>query len=198
MASVFSTIMKFFLAAVFFPYLLAAVMVFKEYVMTYPGGNGIFFLWGAGSFLLIFLFFYQFWGIYEFGQGLLARFFRFTKPFDSFFTVLVSPYVAVILGGYYITQFLLKIHGYDHYFFFFTGFAGLMHILLTAQDLQEQEKSLLKPNYYFVIVVVVILNIILAAVALDLLSGHNGTKEFLNQIHLQAKHYYELSVGRFL
>jgi len=38
---------------------------------------------------------------------------------------------------------------FDHYFMFFTGFTFTMHILLTAQDLQAQEKVFIKPSYLF-------------------------------------------------
>ena len=43
---------------------------------------------------------------------------------------------------------------------FFAGFAFMMHVLLTAQDLQEQEKTFIKTTYLFTITTAFILTVL--------------------------------------
>lgn len=149
MNSAFLKIVKFTSAILLLPIVWATAVMFHQYVVMLPGTYDDFFFWGMFGFILIFLFIYQFWGVYEFGQNMVSGLLQFTAPANHLIAKIVPFYVTLILLLFYVVKHFLNVGHYDHYFMFFAGFALTMHILLTAQDLQEQEKVFIKPAYLF-------------------------------------------------
>ncbi len=162
------TIVKVVLAALLLPVVAACGMAFHEHIMAFPRAYGEFFLWGMFGFLLLFLFFYQFWGAYEFGQKVVTSIFQFTFPIGRIIVRIVPFYLTVILLLYYVMANLLDLKVTDHYFMFFSGFAFTMHIFLTAQDMQQQEKAFIKPAYLFTMAIATILMIFITVLLFDL------------------------------
>ena len=128
---------------------------------------------GMFGFILIFLFFYQFWGVYEFGQSMVSGFLQFSAPAHHFIAKVVPFYVTLILLLFYSVKYFFNVDHYDHYFMFFTGFTFTMHLLLTAQDLQEGEKVFVKPSYLFTMICAFILMVFVVTLLFNL-----AVKEF--------------------
>ena len=164
-------LIKIFLATLLIPVVIASVLGFQNHLTTYPMEYQDFFLWGIMAFLLVFLFAYQFWGVYEFGQKIMGDIFKFSAPFNSIISYVLPFYFIIIMFLFYATTEFLGIKRYDPYFMFFSGFSLAMHTFLSAQDLQEQEKTPVKPSYLLTICVVVILNIVLMVLFMDLILG---------------------------
>ena len=159
MNTTFLNMIKFAASVLLLPIAWAAGMAFHQYVNRLPGTDGDFFFWGMFGFACIFLFFYQFWGVYEFGQRMVSGLLQFTAPANHFIAKIVPFYVTLILLLFYVFKHFLNVDHYDHYFMFFAGFTLTMHVLLTAQDLQENEKVFIKPTYLFTMVCAFILMI---------------------------------------
>jgi len=164
-------ILKFVLAVLLLPFVWATSVSFHKYVVALPGTYGDFFFWGMFGFLLCFLFFYQFWGVYEFGQKITSGIFKFMVPADNFIAKIIPFYLTVILLLHFITTKFFNVNDYGHYFMYFAGFAFTMHVLLTAQDLQQQEHAFIKPAYLFVITTTLVLMICVVVLLFDLLLG---------------------------
>lgn len=169
MNSTFLKAIKFVLAILLSPIVWATAVVFHRYVVTLPGTYGDFFFWGMFGFALIFLFFYQFWGVYEFGQNMVSGLLEFTAPANHFIAKVVPFYATLILLLFYVVKHFLNVDYYDHYFMFFAGFALTMHVLLTAQDLQEHEKVFIKPTYLFTMMCAFILMIFFVTLLFNLI-----------------------------
>jgi len=150
-------ITKFILGVLLLPVVWATAVVFHQHVSGFPGTHGEFFFWGVFGFLMLYLFFHQFEGMYAFGQKISSGFFQFTSPANRFIAKIVPFYLTLILLGFYVTTKFLDINTYDHYFMYFAGFAFTMHIILTAQDLQSDQEMFLKPEYLFTGAIVFIL-----------------------------------------
>ncbi len=173
---------KVVLTVLLLPVLWACGVMFHGYVVSFPGASGEFFLWGMFGFLMLFLFFYQFWGVYEFGQKMTTGIFQFTFPIGKILVHCVPFYLTAILLLYYVLANLLDVKVVDHYFMFFAGFAFTMHILLMAQEMQHHEKAFIKPAYLFMMTVATILMIFITVLLFDLVFKEFTFPEFFRSV----------------
>ena len=85
MPKALSVIIRILIGLLLLPVVMGSFISFHEHMIHYPRVYGIQFYSGAAAFLVIFLFFYQFWGIYEFGQKIMSAAFRFNCAFREIF-----------------------------------------------------------------------------------------------------------------
>ena len=175
-------ISKFILAAVFLPIAWASASEFHRHIMRALGAYSEFFFWGMFGFTLLYLFFYQFWGVYELGQKITAGIFQFTSPANRLMADIVPFYLTVIMLLFSITQNFLEVSILDHYFMFFSGFAFTMHVVLTAQNLQEPESAFIKPTYLFSAMVVLPLVVCVTVLLFDLVQLEFAFPEFAQSV----------------
>lgn len=184
------SVIKFFFALALFPVTYASAVSFGHHLKTYPGAYQDFFIWGLLIFLVIFLFLYQFWGFYEFGQSAMNGIFKFIAPVNQVIARVFPFFMLLTLLVFYCVTTFGRTNRFDHYFMFFTGFTGAMHILLTAQDRQNQEQSPIKPNYLFLINLVAIVNISLLVLILDVILGKFTFNIFFGKVILILQFIY--------
>jgi len=190
------TTLKFLASIVLLPIVWAAGMAFHQFINVLPGMDGDFFFWGMFGFTLIFLFFYQFWGVYEFGQRMVSGLLQFTAPANHFIAKVVPFYVTLILLLFYVIKHFLGADQYDHYFMFFAGFALTMHIFLTAQDLQENEKVFIKPTYLFTMMCAFILMMFFTILLFNLVLREFTFLNFVNSTLDDALGVYHFVLQR--
>lgn len=148
-------IVQFILAVLIMPLAWASASEFHHYTLSFPAAYEEFFYWGMFGFVLVYVFFYQFWGLYELGQKIMEGAFQFVAPANRLVACIIPFYLTVLMLLFWVTLNFLEIKTYDHYFMFFAGFAFTLHVLLTAQDLQEAEKAFIKPTYLLTMMIVV-------------------------------------------
>jgi len=186
---------KFILAVLLFPIAWASANIFYQHMVNLPGPHHEFFFWGMLGYLLLFVFFYRFEGVYGFGQRLVSGALQFAYPANNFIARVIPFYLTLILLGYAATVNFLKVMNYDHYFMFFAGFAFTMHVILTAQDLQGEEKTFIKPAYFFMMVIVFTLFLCVVVLLFDLVFKVFMFPEFFQGVKDQAIEIYSI-VGR--
>ncbi|VAX37930.1 hypothetical protein MNBD_UNCLBAC01-414 [hydrothermal vent metagenome] len=197
MSNIFLTIIKSIFALLILPIIIASVTVVQGHFVHYPNIYQEFFFWGMLAFLITFLFLYQFWGFYEFGQKAMKTIFGFMSPLNRFMSTSIPFYFTVTMIAFWAIKNFFQTNNYDHHFIFFAGFALTMHILMTAQNLQEQEKTPIKPTYLFTISLSVLINILLSILLMDLASGRWTFPVFFNELIKQTQHTYELILNIF-
>ena len=74
-------ILKFFFFLLIMPLIVASVLAFQSQVLDLPVVKEQFFLWGAVSFVLVYLFVYNLKEVYVFGQTVVMNLLEFIKPF---------------------------------------------------------------------------------------------------------------------
>ena len=181
---------KFILFVLLLPVVIAAAKTFVEYFGNFSPNLKEFLLWGAEAFLVTFLFVHSFRGVYDFGQKMIEGLFKFLAPLEIFIASLIPFYTVLLLIALTVTERFVDLTGYKHYFLFFLGFTFCMHVTLVAQQLQEQEKSVIKPNYFLMMSMVFILNVFVAILFLDALAGQFTFFEFLKSILAAAWQIY--------
>ena len=187
-----TALIKIVLTVLLLPVLWACGIVFHGHITSFPGAYGEFFLWGMFGFLMSFLFFYQFWGVYESGQKIMTNLFQFTFPIGKIIVRAVPFYLTVILLFYCAAVNLLGVKVSDHYFMFFAGFFFTMHVLLTAQDLQQQEKAMIKPAYLFMMGITTILMVFVTVILFDLVFMEFTFPDFFMELSKEARINYSL------
>jgi len=190
-------VVKFIVGVLLLPVVWATAVLFHQHVEAFPGTYGEFFLWGVFSYLMLFLFFHHFWGLYDFGQKIFSGAFQLASPANGFIAKIVPFYLTLILLGFCVTTKLLDINTYDHYFMFFAGFAFTMHIILTAQDLQSGQKMFLKPEYLFIGSIVFILLVFMVILLFDLALGEFTIPDFARSVWNDALDIYYLIGQKF-
>ena len=190
MGEFFINIIKLFFALLLVPIALACAIVIQGHFDTYHG-YADFVLWGILAFLFFHLFIYKFSAVYEFGQKFIAIIFRFLAPMDRFISYLIPFYFTLISVVFYTVTRFWDVAAYQHYFVFFLGFSFAMHIICSAEGLQDQEKMLIKPSYFLWMSLVFIFNILWAVLVLDVLTGQWTFLRFLDATMSSSWDYYK-------
>ncbi len=190
MRGFFISLIKLIVAVVLIPIVFASVVCFKNNFGSFPSSYNEFFLWGASAFLLVFLFLYQFWGVFEFGQGIISGIFKFAVPADRIIARLLSFYLVFILLLFFFVHSVLGVNTQDHSFMFFSGFFFSMHILLVAQQMQDDEKTPIKPTYLFWMSIVVIFNICLVILCFDFILEQSTFIKTFKAVVIMSKGIY--------
>jgi len=198
MGEVLLNAIKFCLAILLIPIVIACAVTFRSHLTFYPSSYQDFFLWGFFAFVLSYLFVYQFWGIYDFGQKIVANIFSFFSPFNRIVSFLLPFYMIVNFLILYVMHTFFNLNSYDHYFIFFGGFFFTMHILLVSQELQEQEKSSLKSGHLFMMSVVFIVNIFLLILLIDLATEELTLRRFFSDMLEYAEDIYIMAFNRIV
>lgn len=189
-----TVLIKIVLTAVASPVVYHIAMNFRDHVGAYPSPVSDFFLWGVFGFVLVFLFAHQFRPVYQAGQSVLMFFFKVIRPLDRPMARIIPFYTAVVLAGYYAADQFFNISGYEHYFMFFAGFGFAMHILLLAQELQEEETSFLRPVYFFRMSLYFIFNVCLMVLLLDWAVWKFTFFDFVRSVFADARDTYLLTI----
>lgn len=160
--------LKLILSIILLPVSVAVSLALYEHLKTYPAVLAVNFIYGAIFFVLIFLFFYQFWGFFELGYKVLTNLFQFAAPMDKWLAYATPIYTVLVLLIFYIVRVLGRVESLDHQFSFMAGFTLVMHFLVLAQELQSLEKSRLKPDYLVSMNLIYVVDIFLVILLLDL------------------------------
>jgi len=190
------TMMKFCLAVLLLPVVIATFVGFEHHLGNYPSSHSEFFRWGIFAFLITFLFLYQFWSVYEFGQRSMQSIFSFLSPADKVVSRLIPFYLTIIIILFYVNKTFLGISKVSPYYMFFVGFAFAMHILLTAQDMQQEETTPIKPTYFFWMSVNFVVVILFTVLLFDFVFDKWSFPRFLNEVRESTEYFYRFSFSR--
>jgi hypothetical protein len=190
------TMLKFFLAVLMLPIVIASFVGFEVHLANYPSSYGEFFRWGIFAFLVTFLFLYQFWGVYEFGQRLIQGLLSFLEPAQRVVSRMLPFYLTIIMLLFYISKTFLGVSKVSPYYMFFVGFSFAMHILLTAQDMQQEETTPIKPTYFFWMSVTFVVVIMLTVLLFDLVFDKWTFMKFLQGVRETAESIYRMSFDK--
>jgi len=183
-------ILKLVLFIVLFPLLCASVISFQDHLGTFANANQIGFYAGFTTFLITFIFIYQFWGVFELGQKIISGIFKILAPLDKILSSAVSFYLSFIVIVFFAVRRFLDIESYDQFFMFLMGFFFTMHIILTAQELKDNEKSPIKPSYLFYMSLIFIFNVFLLSSLLSILITDGEFLGFYGRLFNQAEDMY--------
>ena len=191
-------LIKLVLGILLLPIVLSCALNLYPHILGPDWSNGEFFLWGMFAFLMTFIFLYQFGSVYEFGQKMISQLFKFLAPFDQFIVKAIPFYFVILSLIFFVVKVGLKIDSNDHIFMFFLGFLFAMHVILIGQELQQSEKSSIKPAYFFMMGIYFVINVCVLILMLDLTYRKFSFPKFYEQTSKQAASMYKASLKKVI
>ena len=190
------SVIQLVISILLIPLTYVFVVEFFGRLSGYPLGYGQIFLNGGITFSFMFLFLYQFAGVYEFGKKIVEGMFSLVAPLDGVLSRVFSLFLVILLPAFFISNRVMKIKNFNTFFLFAAGFCFVMQILLSAQDLQSEDTSIIKPKYMLLFNIIIIVNVLMVVFALDLALERSGSLGFVRMSWLSALRIYRMCLGR--
>ena len=163
MKEIFWAILKILGFLLILPLIIASFIAFQTQILSLPVNKEAWVLWGAGSYIALNLFVYDFKSIYDSGKSLVEKMLTFFKPAGY-----VVPVYTVFLIILFVLALILGCGTFLRpYFLFAIAFTLAMHLILTAREIYQSDHSILKAHYLFtfgavLIVILFIMSLLLA------------------------------------
>jgi len=148
------------------------------------------FRWGVATYLFVHLFIYVPQGLYNFGQKVFNDIFRFVPVLGGTVGSMVPLYTTLSLIVLYLGTTLLNVRGLESTLMFLAGLTLTMHVILTAQELREEDAQVIKAHYFLMVIIAFIVNILLVAWLLDINYTKFAFPHFFKEAVAQSKLIY--------
>ena len=186
MKEVFWAILKIFAFLLILPLIIAFFIAFQSQILSLPVNKEVWVLWGAGSYVALNLFAYDFKHLFDLGKSLVEKMFTFFKsvgyviPIFSIFLIIIYI-IALIIGRGSTCQ---------PYFLFSIAFTLAMHLILTAHEIYESDSSVLKAHYLLTFGAILIANIFIMSLLLAWAIPEFSLVGFIKTLASQVVHLY--------
>jgi len=184
---VFGAILKILGFLLILPLIIASFIAFQNRILSLPVNKEAWVLWGAGSYVALNLFVYDFKAVYTFGKSLVEKMFTFFKPAGY-----VVPIYSIFLIIVYVIALILG-HGIalQAYFLFAIAFTLAMHMVLTAHEIYQSDNSILKAHYLFTFGAVLVFNFFIISLLLTWVIPEFSFVGFVKSLASQTCHLYK-------
>jgi hypothetical protein len=180
-------ILKIFGFLVILPLIIAFFIAFQNQILSLPVNKEVWVLWGAGAYIALNLFVYDFKNVYDFGKSLVEKMLTFFKPAGyvvpiySIFLIILNV-IAWILGRGTLLQ---------PYFLFAIAFSLTMHVVLTAHEIYQSDNSVLKAHYLLTFGAILIVNLFIISLLLAWAVPEYSFVSFIKSLASQTLHLYK-------
>ncbi|OGX27347.1 MAG: hypothetical protein A2705_04855 [Omnitrophica WOR_2 bacterium RIFCSPHIGHO2_01_FULL_52_10] len=189
-------LLRIIFTVLFAPVVYASGVNFYNHLDVYPPPHGEFFKWGMCAFLLVFLFLHRFDKMYQGGQSAMTEVFKFLTPLNHAIARTVPVYTLLLFVVFFIWGKLHDLSAYVHYFQFFAGFFFMMHIILLARELQDEESSFIKPSYLFQMSLYFVFSLCVMVLLLDLVVWQSTFPQFGGDVFRGARDIYLAAIEK--
>ncbi len=189
----FLAVLKFFLFLLLLPLIVSTAMAFQSEVLSLPVPKESWFLWGAGVFVLTFLFVYNFNEVYILGQTIVTNLLKFAQPLVQIGALIIPIYTVLIVCISLLLHVLGKAGPFSFWIIFTLAFSVAMHLVVTAHQLYEADTSPLKSHYLLVFGLAFIANLCIMSLLIGLVIPEYSFLDFFNVLSHQAwASYYKI------
>ena len=143
-------------------------------------------LWGAGSYIALNLFVYDFKNAYDFGKSLVEKVFTFLKPAGH----VIPVYTVFFIIIYVIALILGRGASWQPYFLFAIAFSIAMHLVLTAHEIYQADNSVLKAHYLITFGAILIVNLFVLSLLLAWAIPEYSFVGFIKSVASRTFHIY--------
>ncbi len=161
------SLIKFFLAVLLFPVVIGVVVGLLHMIESL-GDLSRYFIWGAGSYVILNLFLHPMQSFQRFVQKVFSEILKFSPFLASHMPLFIPVLPVLLLLILYILESFGRPGLLQDYIIFAVGFFLSMHMVLTAKDLFEEDTSGFKAHYLFMMSLVFIVTLSLTVLLLDL------------------------------
>lgn len=165
-----SGIIKFTVAVIILPVVVAITMSLYSNALLLPINIITGFLWGLIIYLILHLFIVEPTIVYEKGHSIVGFTFKFLSPIIDVLAVCIPIYAVIVLVVYYSFSLFYDVSAYLPFFAFLMGFTLLLHLVNSARTLNLQSLDVLRASYFLYFELIYVLNVIICAAMLWCLS----------------------------
>lgn len=169
------------------PLIIASIISFQTQILSLPVNKEVWVLWGAGSYVALNLFVYDFKNVYVFGNSQVEKVITFLKPAGY----LVPVYSILLIILYVIALILGRGAAFQPYFLFTIAFTLTMHLVLTAHEIYESDSSVLKAHYLFTFGAILIISFLIISLLLAWVIPEYSLVGFIKSLASQTFHLYK-------
>jgi hypothetical protein len=160
-------VLKFILAALFLPLVIASTAALQTEIQMFDTGLQHSLWLGMLTYLILKFFVYDFGHVYRFGQGIVTFCFQFLKPLVSAASYVIPIYTIFVLLAYALLAALGQLPPWKGLLFALIAATFTMHIVLTAEDLYAKDSAAGKPTYFFGMQLVYIFDVFFIALVMS-------------------------------
>ena len=186
MKDILGTILKIVGFLVFLPLIIASVLAFQNQILSLPQAKAVWIFWGAGIYVGLNLFVYDFKDVYVFGKVWVEKISTFFKPAGY-----LIPVYALLLIIIYEISLIFGRDAMQPYLLFAIAFALTMHLVQTAHEIYEADSSVLKAHYLCTFGVILIVDVFLISLLLAWVIPEYSFVGFIKSLSSQTCHFYK-------
>ena len=175
------------------PLIVATFIAFQNQTLSLPVKKLVWLLWGAGTYVALNLFVYDFKNVYVFGKSWIDKWLTFFKPAGY----VVPVYSIVLIVVYVVASLLGKVVPLQPYLLFAIAFTLAMHLVLTAHEIYEADSSVLKAHYLITFGLVLIVNLFIISLLFTWAISEYSFMGFINSLASQTSHLYKFVYKTF-
>jgi hypothetical protein len=187
MKEIFAAVLKIAGFVLILPLVVAFFIAFQMQILSLPVNKEAWVLWGAGSFVALYLFVYDFKNIYDSGKSMVEKMLRFFKPAGH----IVPIFSVFCIIAYIIAVILDRGMSMQPYFLFAIAFTLAMHLVLTAQEIHQSDKSILKSHYLMTFAAILIANLMVMSLLLAWAIPEYSLIGFFKSMAWHTSHLYK-------
>jgi len=187
MKGIFGAILKILVFLLVLPLIVAFFIAFQGQILSLPVNKEVWVLWGAGSYVALKLFVYDFKIVYTSGNSLVEKMLPFFKPAGY----VIPVYSLFLIIAFAVVSLLGRGGSLQSFFLFAIAFTLAMHLILTAHEIYESDSSLLKAHYFLTFGVVLIVSLCIISLLLAWAIPEFSLVGFIKSLASQTVHLYK-------
>lgn len=188
MKKALTSILKIIGFLLILPLIVASFIAFQSQVLSLPVNKEAWLLWGAGCYVILNLFVYDFKNVYVFGNSLIEKISTSLKTAGYFIPI----YTILVIIAYVIAWILGRGGAWQPYFLFAIAFTLAMHAVLTAHEIYQSDESILKAHYLISFGAIVIILFFIMSLLLAWVVPEYSLVGFVKSLASRTAHYYKL------
>jgi hypothetical protein len=183
---IFAVILKIFGFLLILPLIIAFFIAFQTQILSLPVNKEAWLLWGAGSYVALNLFVYDFKNAYDLGKTSVEKMVTFFKPAGH----VIPIYTVSLIIIYIIAMIMGRGPSLQPYFLFSIAFTIAMHLILTAHEIYQADNSVFKAHYLITFGAILIANLFVVSLLLAWVIPEYSLVGFVKSLASRAFHLY--------
>jgi hypothetical protein len=183
---IFGSILRICGFLLILPLIIAFFIAFQTQILSLPVNKEAWVLWGAGSYIALNLFVYDFKNVHDSGKSLVEKILTNFRPAGY----VVPPFTIFLIIIYGIALLLGRGAFLQPYFLFAIAFTFAMHLILTAHEIYQSDNSVLKAHYLLTFGVVLIANLFIISLLLAWVIPEYSLMGFIKSLASRTFHLY--------
>ena len=183
-------ILKLICFILLIPFLAALLSSFYTETTRGSWETSQWFIYGPMLFVAIYLFIYNFKEAYDFGQNVVTKLLGFAKSIATVGALIIPIYALAFAIAFLILRTLGMLEKYESVAIMALSFLWSMHVVLTAQQLNEGDKTVVRGGYFLSFSLALVFHVIIGGLLLAMAIPEFSFVQFIKDTFYQTVDNY--------